>query len=179
MPLTTYPDWLPQCEPTLREEVTTILSEVSESGVIRGRAMHDRPTYQLQLSHTELDRAKFLQWESWWAAHDRDEILALWQVDKQQYRGIFSTPPTVEYAPFQRFTVGVTLLVKKAESTPLIAVPGAPGKVHTVPPDDLNAAIAIGALGNTGAWTTGQYVVLGDASEAYWDGTTWKAGKAP
>jgi hypothetical protein len=27
-------------------------------------------------------------------------------------------------------------------------------------------------------WTTGQYVVLGDASEAYWDGAAWAAGRA-
>jgi hypothetical protein len=28
------------------------------------------------------------------------------------------------------------------------------------------------------AWTTGQYVVLGDASEAYWGGTAWTSGRA-
>lgn len=29
------------------------------------------------------------------------------------------------------------------------------------------------------AWTVGQYVVLGDDSHAYWDGTDWLAGEAP
>lgn len=29
------------------------------------------------------------------------------------------------------------------------------------------------------AWTGQQYVVLLDASEAYWDGTTWQVGRAP
>jgi len=30
----------------------------------------------------------------------------------------------------------------------------------------------------TTAWTTGQYVVLGDGSEAQWNGTTWQSGRA-
>lgn len=29
------------------------------------------------------------------------------------------------------------------------------------------------------AWTTGQHVVLGDSSHAYWDGTDWQVGEAP
>jgi len=31
----------------------------------------------------------------------------------------------------------------------------------------------------TTAWTTGQYVLLGDTSHAYWDGTLWISGEAP
>jgi hypothetical protein len=31
----------------------------------------------------------------------------------------------------------------------------------------------------TSAWTTGQYVVLGDSSDAYWNGTAWTTGQAP
>ncbi|APC43257.1 hypothetical protein Joe_17 [Streptomyces phage Joe] len=30
----------------------------------------------------------------------------------------------------------------------------------------------------TTAWTTGQYVVLGDSTEAYWDGSAWATGRA-
>jgi hypothetical protein len=30
----------------------------------------------------------------------------------------------------------------------------------------------------TSAWTTGQHVVLGDASKTYWDGDSWNAGQA-
>ncbi|WP_217129370.1 hypothetical protein [Streptomyces sp. AC558_RSS880] len=30
----------------------------------------------------------------------------------------------------------------------------------------------------TSAWTTGQHVVLGDGSKAYWNGTAWVAGQA-
>ncbi|WP_205528436.1 hypothetical protein [Desertimonas flava] len=29
------------------------------------------------------------------------------------------------------------------------------------------------------AWTTGQHVVLGDSSQAYWDGDSWESGAAP
>lgn len=29
------------------------------------------------------------------------------------------------------------------------------------------------------AWTTGQHVVLGDSSKAYWDSDTWESGQAP
>jgi hypothetical protein len=28
------------------------------------------------------------------------------------------------------------------------------------------------------AWATGESVILGDASEAHWNGTTWQSGKA-
>lgn len=46
-------------------------------------------------------------------------------------------------------------------------------------PATLGALTAAGALGNTTAWTTGQYVVLGDASESYWDGNSWELGRKP
>lgn len=51
-------------------------------------------------------------------------------------------------------------------------------------PANLTALKADPVVGDTGtskpsaAWTTGQWVVLGDASEAHWDGTAWAAGKA-
>jgi hypothetical protein len=46
-------------------------------------------------------------------------------------------------------------------------------------PASLAALRALGALGNTTAWTSNQYVTLADSSEAYWDGTTWNAGRTP
>jgi hypothetical protein len=46
-------------------------------------------------------------------------------------------------------------------------------------PANLAALIGYGALGQTASpWTTGQYVVLGDASHASWNGTTWITGPA-
>jgi len=46
-------------------------------------------------------------------------------------------------------------------------------------PEDLAALQGLGALGNTTAWTPGQFVILGDGSEAYWDGDSWVQGRAP
>lgn len=46
-------------------------------------------------------------------------------------------------------------------------------------PADLAALVALGAKGNTTRWTVGQYLVLGDGTDAYWNGTTWVAGIAP
>jgi len=36
-----------------------------------------------------------------------------------------------------------------------------------------------GAMGQTTAWTIGQFVILYDGSNAYWNGTAWTAGIAP
>ncbi|WP_239066240.1 Ig-like domain-containing protein [Microbacterium hibisci] len=46
-------------------------------------------------------------------------------------------------------------------------------------PGNLNELRSLGALGQTAAWTTGQYVALGDGSEAHWNGTAWQSGRAP
>jgi hypothetical protein len=46
-------------------------------------------------------------------------------------------------------------------------------------PYTLGALAALGAKGNTTLWTVGQYVVLGDGSEAYWDSNSWELGRAP
>jgi hypothetical protein len=40
------------------------------------------------------------------------------------------------------------------------------------------AALADVIATPSSAWTTGQHVVLGDASKAYWNGTAWVAGQA-
>lgn len=55
---------------------------------------------------------------------------------------------------------------------------GTPGSFTGGTPGSLAALQTIGALGETTAWTTGQYVVLGDASQAHWDGDSWAAGAA-
>lgn len=47
----------------------------------------------------------------------------------------------------------------------------------STPPGSLAAAASLMATPGT-AWSTGEYVVLGDASEAYWDGTDWVEGRA-
>lgn len=45
-------------------------------------------------------------------------------------------------------------------------------------PANLTALQGLGALGSSTRWTTGNYVTLGDATEAFWTGTAWAAGRA-
>jgi hypothetical protein len=51
--------------------------------------------------------------------------------------------------------------------------------VDATRPASLHALEDLGALGNTTAWTTGQFVTLADGSEAYWDGNSWELGRKP
>jgi len=60
------------------------------------------------------------------------------------------------------------------------ATAGTPGNwtpAGSVPPANLAAAAGLTASPNT-AWTSGQSVVLGDASSTHWDGSAWVAGAA-
>jgi hypothetical protein len=61
------------------------------------------------------------------------------------------------------------------------ATAGAPGTF--TPPGNVtptNLAQLTGVTASPGtAWTTGQYVHLGDGSNAYWNGTAWTAGIKP
>lgn len=73
-----------------------------------------------------------------------------------------------------------------ADITPFVlatgVTPGIPGSFTpsgATPPSTLSVLQGMGALGETTAWTTGQYVVLGDTSHAYWNGSAWAAGEAP
>ncbi|WP_224751980.1 Ig-like domain-containing protein [Microbacterium helvum] len=68
------------------------------------------------------------------------------------------------------------------EPLPTGVVAGDPG--HFVSdfdriPYDLNELRSMGSLGQTAAWTPGQYVNLGNYSKAYWDGGEWQRGEAP
>jgi hypothetical protein len=61
------------------------------------------------------------------------------------------------------------------------ATAGTPGTftpAGAVKPANIGAMGAITAQPAT-AWTTGQHVVLGDATKAYWNATAWVAGQAP
>ncbi|MFI5840547.1 hypothetical protein ACIA8K_12645 [Catenuloplanes sp. NPDC051500] len=58
------------------------------------------------------------------------------------------------------------------------ATAGAPGTFTpsgSATPANLAAMADVDASPTT-AWTSGQYVILGDASNAYWNGTAWAAG---
>jgi hypothetical protein len=61
------------------------------------------------------------------------------------------------------------------------ATAGSPG---TFTPSGATAPANLAAMSGitaspTTAWTTGQYVTLGDSTNAYWDGSAWQTGMAP
>jgi len=61
------------------------------------------------------------------------------------------------------------------------ATAGTPGTftpTGATAPANLAALAGVTASPAT-AWTTGQHVILGDASHAYWNATAWTAGNAP
>jgi hypothetical protein len=55
---------------------------------------------------------------------------------------------------------------------------GIPGSFNGTPPANLAGMSTVTAVPTT-AWTTGQYVVLGDTTHAYWNASAWTAGEAP
>jgi len=57
--------------------------------------------------------------------------------------------------------------------------PGAWSPANASPPLNLTTLQGKGAMGQTTAWTIGQFVILYDGSNAYWNGTAWTAGIAP
>jgi hypothetical protein len=65
---------------------------------------------------------------------------------------------------------------------PTGVIAGTPG-TFTPPgckiPRDLYELGRLGPLGETTAWTTGQFVRLGDGTNATWSGTDWVSGIAP
>lgn len=72
-----------------------------------------------------------------------------------------------------------------ADITPYLlatgVTPGTPGEftpTGATPPSTLTVLRDLGALGETTAWDPGEYVVLGDASFAHWDGDSWESGVA-
>jgi hypothetical protein len=81
-----------------------------------------------------------------------------------------------------RWTFAVTPLGEMAVD-PTLAVAGTPGAfepANATPPLDLAELVTLDVPASpTTAWTTGQYVSLGDLSAAHWDGDTWEAGTAP
>jgi hypothetical protein len=69
--------------------------------------------------------------------------------------------------------LGVPATGADAATTPATLIPA-----NSYPPADLaDAATGFTATPAT-AWTAGQYVTLGDGSQAHWDGTAWVAGPA-
>lgn len=61
-----------------------------------------------------------------------------------------------------------------------VATAGTPGSFNGEAPETFAELLASGITASPAtAWTTGQSVELGDASDAHWNATTWVAGVAP
>jgi hypothetical protein len=56
-------------------------------------------------------------------------------------------------------------------------IPATITPVNGTRPLNIEQLTNAGALGNTTAWTVGQYFVLRDGSEASWDGNSWEVGR--
>jgi len=90
-------------------------------------------------------------------------------------------PANADVQPVVRGTGGPPKVTPGAGggATTTKAAAGTPGTFTGGIPATLTALKALGKLGNTTAWTTGQWVILGDKSLAHWDGAAWAIGKAP
>lgn len=98
------------------------------------------------------------------------------EVEGQAVTFTWQEDPLFNDAPFWQWGPAVP-------GTAIVATGATAGTPGTFTPEgaspaNLAALQALGALGQTTAWTTGQHVVLGDASQAHWDGDSWETGAA-
>jgi hypothetical protein len=103
-----------QCLPTTREEVTRIISDMSQNGVIRGRVFYDSPRYKLTVTHhlDNVQAADFEQrWDNWIVTGLTLNLL--WAVDGKVYEGIPANAPTMEYIGPKNYRMTFTLLCKQ------------------------------------------------------------------
>ncbi|MEX1655516.1 hypothetical protein ABZ960_20405 [Streptomyces pseudovenezuelae] len=75
------------------------------------------------------------------------------------------------------WTYAITPLGASVASGATAGSPGSFTPEGSLAPANLGAMASVIAT-PTSAWTTGQYVTLGDASKAYWDGDSWNSGQA-
>jgi len=68
---------------------------------------------------------------------------------------------------------------QNAASSVTEGAPGSFGPAGCTIPPTLDALTSLGALGATTAWAAGNWVDLGDGSQAHWGGVSWTAGVAP
>lgn len=79
-------------------------------------------------------------------------------------------PPDTEVEGYQALGVPATGATA--------GIPATLTPANSYPPADLADAQTGFTATPTAAWTTGQYVRLGDGTNAHWDGTAWVAGTA-
>jgi hypothetical protein len=75
------------------------------------------------------------------------------------------------------YTYAITPLGGSVATGATAGTPGSFTPADSVAPANLAAMASVIATPSS-AWTTGQNVVLGDASTAHWDGDSWEAGAA-
>ncbi|MFF4510592.1 phage tail tube protein [Streptomyces mirabilis] len=75
------------------------------------------------------------------------------------------------------YTYAITPLGGSVATGATAGTPGSFTPADSVAPANLAAMASVIATPSS-AWTTGQHVVLGDASKAYWDGSAWVSGQA-
>ncbi|MFJ6680588.1 phage tail tube protein [Streptomyces werraensis] len=76
-----------------------------------------------------------------------------------------------------KWTYAITPLGTVSATGATAGTPGTFTPAGTTAPFDL-ADLDLVTADPTTAWTTGQYVVLGDGTEAHWDGADWVTGRA-
>jgi hypothetical protein len=105
------------------------------------------------------------------------------QVIPQPYAPINGDAGDVSTVELEWSLVGAPAKSTSAAAKATGATAGSPGTFTpggSSTPANLAAMSAAPAVtaSPSGAWTTGQHVVMGDANKAYWNGTAWAAGQA-
>jgi hypothetical protein len=85
---------------------------------------------------------------------------------------------TAAIMPTESYSADLPGSVAATGATTIAGTPGHFTPAGATAPANLAAMTGLTASPAT-AWTTGQHVVLGDGSHAYWNASAWTAGDAP
>lgn len=172
-------DWL--CDPS-SEQLPGSTSHTIDDLVIKGTGQGDDNLIQ----SLSIGDVVYL-WRRDGLAHT--DALAVGQSVWVWKAVITSIDPLEANNTFIGVTAHITVLARSqtavkilatAPVTPTGATTGTPGSFTPLGADvpaDLAALQALGALGQTTAWATGEYVTLGTGT-AHWDGSAWASGAA-
>jgi hypothetical protein len=100
-------------------------------------------------------------------------VISKYQVGEMSTENL--VPFTLEITPLQDYFTGPPAPIAATGAT--AGSPGTFTPTGATAPANLAGLTGIAATPST-LWTTGQYVILGDASHAHWSGTAWVAGDA-
>jgi hypothetical protein len=159
------------------DPVTLALSDVDKTLIVHGTAFRD--TTVIVFNNVVIDTTYVSPVElnsivsaTMAPGGPQNPVAGTVPVQVQQDETLVPVPPTITFS----FT-GTYIPIQPSGVTP--GTPGSFTPEASTIPANLAALTALGALGETVAWLPGQYVVLGDASEAYWNGTAWTVGRTP